>query len=112
MATVIALGHCLLGHFEERTSKWRKALKLGVSICAAVIISATLGRVWFFGLLGLFSLVVLYIHALWLPSKGINGWTGEPKEKYYKLRGWTQEGASGSGRELTEANSDQEPPMT
>jgi hypothetical protein len=24
MATVIALGHCLLGYFEERTPRWRK----------------------------------------------------------------------------------------
>ena len=28
MATVIALGHYLLGHFEERTPKWRKVAKL------------------------------------------------------------------------------------
>jgi hypothetical protein len=30
----------------------------------------------------------LIIHVWWLPKKGINGWTGEPKEKYYELRGW------------------------
>jgi hypothetical protein len=23
-----------------------------------------------------------------LPKKGINGWTGEPKSKYYDFRGW------------------------
>jgi hypothetical protein len=34
------------------------------------------------------ALPVVYIHAWWLPSKGVNGWTGEPKEKYYALRGW------------------------
>ena len=32
---------------------------------------------------------VLIIHGWWLPTKGINGLTGEPKEKYYALRGWT-----------------------
>jgi len=26
-----------------------------------------------------------YLHLRWLPSHGINGWTGEPKEKYYEL---------------------------
>jgi hypothetical protein len=87
MATVIALGHILLGHFEEQTSKWRKVGKLLGSIGAAVLISATLGRAWFFALFGLGSLFVLGIHTWWLPSHGINGWTGEPKEKYYKLRG-------------------------
>jgi hypothetical protein len=34
------------------------------------------------------ALPVLYIHLWLLPSKGINGWTGEPKEKYYAFRGW------------------------
>ena len=24
----------------------------------------------------------------WLLKQGVNGWTGEPKEKYYQLRGW------------------------
>ena len=96
MATVIALGHSLLGHFEERTPKWRKVAKLLGSIGAAVLISATLGRAWFFALFGLGSLFVLYIHAWWLPRHGINGWTGEPKEKYYELRGWKEPGSRGS----------------
>ena len=40
-------------------------------------------------LLGVFFLPAVYIHAYYLPKKkGINGWTGEPKEKYYELRGW------------------------
>jgi hypothetical protein len=99
MATVIALGHSLLGHFEERTPKWRKAGKLLGAIAAAVLISATLGRVWFFALFGLCLLAVLYIHAWWLPRHGINGWTGEPKEKYYKLRGWKEQGVTSSGRD-------------
>jgi hypothetical protein len=28
------------------------------------------------------------IHMWWLPKHGINGWTGEPRAKYYQLRGW------------------------
>lgn len=35
MAMVIALGHILLGHFEEQTPKWRKVGKLLGSICVA-----------------------------------------------------------------------------
>jgi hypothetical protein len=76
---------------------WRKVGKLFGSIGAAVLISATLGRACFFALFGLCSLAVLYIHAWWLPSHGINGWTGEPKDKYYALRGWTGPEAGGSG---------------
>lgn len=80
-----------------------------MSIVAAVVISATLGRVWFLSLLGLLSLVVLYIHAVWLPMKGINGWTGEPKEKYYQLRGWSQEGMTGLGLDRAAQSGDPAP---
>jgi hypothetical protein len=44
MATVIAMGHIYLGHFEERTPKWRKMAKRLGSIGAAMRISGTLGR--------------------------------------------------------------------
>jgi hypothetical protein len=26
-----------------------------------------------------------------LPKKGINGWTGEPKSKYYEYRKWDKD---------------------
>jgi hypothetical protein len=41
-------------------------------------------------LLGLMFLPVIYIHAWYLPKKGIDGWTGEPKSKYYQFRGWSK----------------------
>jgi hypothetical protein len=28
------------------------------------------------------------IHVWWLPKNGVNGWTGEPKERYYELIGY------------------------
>jgi hypothetical protein len=31
---------------------------------------------------------VLVVHGIILPAKGINGWTAESKEKYYRMRGW------------------------
>jgi hypothetical protein len=36
------------------------------------------------------ALPVIYIHGIWLPRHGVNGWTGEPREKYYALRGWNR----------------------
>ncbi len=45
-------------------------------------------RVWAFGFLGTPAPAALYVHVIWLPSKGINGWTGEPRDKYYELRKW------------------------
>jgi hypothetical protein len=91
VSSIFAFGNIFFGHFEERTPRWRKVLKMVLFIAVVIGLSVFLGRAWAFGFLGLVSLAVLYIHAIWLPSKGINGWTGEPKDKYYELRGWTRQ---------------------
>lgn len=83
-----AVGTIFFGHFEERTPRWRRTLKPFVIAGLGVLISATAGRAWFFALLGVMAVAVVIIHAWWLPRKGINGWTAEPREKYYALRGW------------------------
>jgi len=90
VSTLFAVGNILFGHFEEGTPKWRRVLKLIVFTGLAVSVSHYLGRVWFWGLLGMMLLVVVAIHGWWLPSKGVNGWTGEPKARYYELRGWKE----------------------
>jgi small-conductance mechanosensitive channel len=88
VATIFAVGNILFGHFEEGTPKWRRVLKLFLVMGLAVAVSAHLGRVWFWVFLLAMLLPAVYIHVWWLPSKGVNGWTGEPKERYYELRGW------------------------
>jgi hypothetical protein len=85
-----ALGSIFFGHFEEHTPKFRRVLKLVLLNVVVVLISKYLGRPWSFGFLGLLVLFSAYIHAIWLPGKGINGLTGEPKEKYYQLKGWSK----------------------
>jgi len=90
VSTITSVGSILLSHFEERTPKWRKVLKLFFFLFATTSISVAAGREWAFAFLGITILSVLYIHVIWLPRKGINGWTGEPKDKYYELRGWTK----------------------
>lgn len=90
MCTLFAVGHILLGHFEERTPRWRKLAKLSGAVLIAVLITVTLGRTAFLLALGVCLFIVLLIHAWWLPRLGINGWTAEPKDKYYRLRGWTR----------------------
>jgi hypothetical protein len=86
---IFAVGNILFGHFEAGRPKWRRVLKVAWVSAIMVGVSAWAGRSWFFGLLALMSLVVLLIHGWWLPFRhGINGWTAEPREKYYALRGW------------------------
>ena len=81
-------GHIYFGHFEERSPKWRKVLKYIVTLIVILSISVIAGRTYALVLLGLAILPVIYIHGIVLPKKGINGWTGEPKSRYYDFRGW------------------------
>ena len=88
MSTIFATGNIVFGHFEEMTPKWRRLLKFVLVTALFVVISYYAGRIWFHIGLMISALVVLIIHGWWLPKKGINGWTGEPRDKYYQLRGW------------------------
>jgi hypothetical protein len=82
------LGHIYFGHFEERSPKWRKLVKYIVTLAIILSLSIFFGRTVAFVVFGIALLPVIYIHGVVLPKKGINGWTGEPKGKYYEFRGW------------------------
>jgi len=88
VASIFAIGNILFGHFEERTPKWRRVLKFFIVAGVVALISSTAGRMWSVALISAMFAMVLVIHVWWLPKHGIHGWTGEPKEKYYALRGW------------------------
>lgn len=88
VATGFAIGNILFGHFEEGTPKWRRILKFIIVVGLTIGLSSVAGRRWAFTILGLLLLAPLIVHVWWLPKHGINGWTGEPKDKYYELRGW------------------------
>jgi hypothetical protein len=88
ITSIFAIGNILFGHFEERTPKWRRVTKLLLFVGLTILITRTLGRVWLYVLLAVMFFAFLLIHGWWLPKNGINGWTGEPKEKYYAFRGW------------------------
>jgi len=90
VSIVILLGHIFLGHFEERSLKWRKLLKYLVTVLVIILLSILFGRILALIILGLAFIPAIYIHAVLLPRKGINGWTGEPKSKFYEFRGWSE----------------------
>ena len=91
VSVFILLGHIFLGHFEERSPKWRKLLKYLVTLIIIISLSSIFGRMVAFITLGVAFIPVIYIHVVLLPRKGINGWTGEPKSKYYEFRGWSKD---------------------
>jgi hypothetical protein len=88
MAIFLAIGNVKFRHFEPRMPLWRRLLKSFVALAITAIISYYFGRtgvlIWF----GIAALPLIYVHGYWLPRHGVNGWTGEPREKYYALRGW------------------------
>ena len=84
---IFAVGNILFGHFEEHRPKWRRLLKVVVVLAAVLTLSATLGRAWAFGALALPLLGAALIHLWWLPKHGVNGWTGEPRDRYLELVG-------------------------
>jgi len=86
--SVFAVGNVLFGHFEEHKPKWRRLLKIAIVLGLVLAISVTLDRVWAFGILLLpLAGAAAVVHLWWLPKHGVNGWTGEPKARYYELIG-------------------------
>ncbi len=88
VSTMFAVGNIVFGHFEARTPKWRRILKLFVITGLLALVSSTAGRAWSASLVGAMLAAAAIVHAWWLPKHGINPWTGEPKAQYYALRGW------------------------
>ena len=92
VSIIFAVGNMVMGHFEERTSKFRRVGKYILTIIIICLLSVYLGRTVAMTILALFFLPILYVHGYYLPKKkGINGWTGEPKSKYYEFRKWNKD---------------------
>ena len=85
--SIFAVGNILFGHFEEHKPKLRRLLKVGVVLGVTVVLSSVGTRWAAYMLIGALTLGAAWVHLWWLPSHGVNGWTGEPKEKYYELLG-------------------------
>jgi predicted small integral membrane protein len=83
--SLFAVGSILFGHFEQHKPRWRRLLKLAIFLAVVLTLTETAGRSWAYGVLVLPLLGAAYIHLRWLPNHGINGWTGEPRDKYLAL---------------------------
>jgi hypothetical protein len=85
VGTAVAIGNILFGHFEAHRPPWRRLLKLAVVLFVTVGLAQTAGRAWAYGWMVPLLLLVVWVHAVWLPRHGINGWTGEPRDRYLAL---------------------------
>jgi len=87
---IFAVGNIVFGHFESHKPAWKRLLKLLGFLVLTVSLSAAGGRIWAMGLLGVLLLGAAYVHLVWLPRHGVNGWTGEPRQRYYELIGYAE----------------------
>ncbi|MGQ0648110.1 MAG: hypothetical protein ACT4P7_11095 [Gemmatimonadaceae bacterium] len=85
--SIFAVGNILFGHFEEHRPKVRRLLKVALLLGVTVALSQAGLRWVAYAVIGLLGVAAAYVHIWWLPSHGVNGWTGEPKAKYYELLG-------------------------
>ena len=89
VSIIYALGNITMGHLEERTPRIRRVSKYVLTVVVTCALSVFLGRSFALGALALLLVPAIYVHGYFLPRrKGINGWTGEPKARYYEFRGW------------------------
>ncbi len=89
-AIIFAIGNILFGHFEEKTPKWKRVTKVILVIGFVAALSARFGPAWGLLPVALMLVAAAVVHLWWLPRHGINGLTGEPKDKYYEFRGWNR----------------------
>ncbi len=83
--SIFAFGNALFGRFEEHKPRGRRVLKIALVTAIFAGVVATAGRVWGYALLSLPLIAAAWVHMVWLPKHGINGWTAEPRDKYLEL---------------------------
>jgi len=83
-----ALGAALFGHFEVKIPLARRLRKLAVSFGVTALLAAWVGSWALAWVLGMMA-AGLGFHFAWCRLNQIHPPSAEPKERYYRLRGWS-----------------------
>jgi len=83
--TIFALGNMQFGRFEQHKPLARRVLKVVIVLAVTLTVANTVGRAWAYALLAIPLIAAVYVHVVWLPKHGINGWTAEPYDRYLEL---------------------------
>ena len=75
----------VFGRFEQHKPAWRRLSKWAVFLVLLVVLVETTGRLVAYGVLGLLIMAGASFHFAVLSRLGINGWTGEPRERFDAL---------------------------
>src|SRR5689334_19184186 len=80
---------------------WRRALKTALALAATAALSYWFGRTGVVVAGGVALLAFGYVHGIWLPRHGVNGWTAEPWERYANCEAGPQRRRSVGGDMLS-----------
>lgn len=84
---LLSVGGICFGRFEDWKPRWRRLLKTGIVTGVFLAALALGGRPVAWGLIAAILCAAAWVHLVWLPRHGINGWTAEPRERYLELVG-------------------------
>ena len=73
------------GRFERHKPAWRRLAKIAVLVALALVLTESLGRAWAYTIFALLLMTGAALHFAVLSTLGINGWTGEPRDKFEAL---------------------------
>ena len=75
----------VFGRFEQHKPAWRRLLKCAALLVLLLVLVETAGRLVAYGVLGLLLMSGAAFHFAVLSKLGINGWTGEPRDRFEAL---------------------------
>ncbi len=71
--------------FEKHVPMRGRIVKLLIVVGVLSIIGIVFSRYAFWGMIGLMTIGQIYVHGVYFPKHGVNGWTAEPYDKYLEL---------------------------
>jgi uncharacterized membrane protein len=84
--TIASLAYFVVfNKFEKHVPMQRRITKLFIVVGVLTIIGILFGRFAFWGVIALMTIGQVYVHAVYFPKYGVNGWTAEPYDKYLEL---------------------------
>ena len=75
----------VFGRFEQHKPAWRRLSKWAALLVLVLVLADTAGRLVAYGVLGLLLIAGALFHFAVLSKLGINGWTGEPRDRFEAL---------------------------
>ncbi len=84
--TIASLAYFVVfNKFEKHVPMKRRIVKLVTVVGVLSIIGILFSRYAFWGMIALMTIGQVYVHGVYFPKHGVNGWTAEPYDKYLEL---------------------------